>query len=837
MRNFRSDKNHKNLHIITDINNRQSPGPAMESRPHTSGLYFLSEGGELGELTRAYNWAATSLGPPQTWPASLRAMLGIVLHSASPMVLFWGDDLICFYNDAYRPTLGQDRHPAVGKRAADIFPEAWESIRPILLGVKETGQPVWVRDLLIPVLRNGGMEDVYWTFSYSPAYDDNGSINGVFISCIETTEKVLQHKALSENDSLFRALSEGTDILIAAADQNGATTYYNRAWTQITGKSADELLFEHWSDKVHPDDRGHIVDSYRQAFENKETFIGEYRIRAADKGYRWILVTAPPRFAPDGSFAGYIAAGIDITSRKVAEEKFNISRERLNSVVESAPFPIAVYTGREMRIALANQALINVWGKGDDVIGKTYYEVLPELKDQGIYPILDRVYTSGTPFHARNQRVDLVMEEVMQTFYFNYSFTPLFDTNGKVYGVMNTAADVTDLNMATQQLARSNENFRNLIMHSPVAMCLMLGKEHVVEIANDAIVDLWGKPREEVMYRPIFDGLPDAREQGLEELLDHVYATGEAFRASEMPVQLFRFGKHETVYQDFVYEAYRDTNGAILGVLAITIDVTQQVLARQRIEDIVKERTAALEEANASLQRSNAELAQFAYIASHDLQEPLRKIRVFTQMLEGRISGTLDEQSATYLNKIKNASERMQGLIRDVLAYSGIVREADLFSKVNLESVVAECLTDFELLVDQKQAQVGVAGLPVIEAIPLQMSQLFGNLISNSLKFARTGMAVRISITARLLGDEEALAKGFSSGCHHIQYTDNGIGFRPEYAEKIFNIFQRLHAKSAYEGTGIGLAMCRKIAENHNGRLDADGSSENGAVFNLYLPV
>lgn len=755
------------------------------------------------------------------------------------MVLFWGDDLLCFYNDAYRPTLGTDRHPAIGKKAADIFPEAWEVVKPILMGVKETGQPVKHEDLLIPIYRNGRTEDVYWTFSYSPAFGDDGSISGVFVYCIETTETVTIRKTLQENDSLFRALSESTDILIAAADDTGGGIYFNRAWTKFTGRTIEELKDKGWINFVHPDDKEQFILAYKSAFAKRASFTDECRLRGQDGSYRWFLVTATPRYYDSGEFAGYLSSSIDITKRREAEEKFNLSRDRLHSVVASAPFPIGVYVGREMRIVLVNQAIVDVWGKGSDVVGKTYFEVLPELENQGIYPKLQNVFDTGNPYHARNQRVDLVVDGRLQPYYFNYSFTPLFDAEGKVYGVMNTAADVTDLTVATLQVAKSEKDFRNLILQAPVAMCLMLGPNLVVEVANTAIIELWGKPREEVMYKPIFEGVPDAREQGLEELLNHVYTTGETFRANEMPVHLVRFGRNETVYQNFVYEPYKDSEGKILGIIAITTDVTSQVLARQKIEEIVHERTKELEQANSDLKRSNAELAQFAYIASHDLQEPLRKIRVFSQMLEARLADSLDGQSHNYMNKIQSASERLQTLIRDVLTYSELVKDSEVFVMTDLNRILDEIVGDYELLIAQKRATVSYPVLPTLEAIPLQMTQLFSNLVSNSLKFAKAGVPPVITLDVKKITGEEAAVQGLAPDreYYHFRYSDNGIGFRPEYSEKIFNIFQRLHGKSEYEGTGIGLAMCKKIALNHQGGLDAKGSSENGAVFNVYLPV
>ncbi|MDQ0638678.1 PAS domain S-box-containing protein [Pedobacter sp. W3I1] len=260
------------------------------------------------------------------------------------------------------------------------------------------------------------------------------------------------------------------------------------------------------------------------------------------------------------------------------------NEQQIIALIESAPFPIAVYEGREMRITRANQAVIDVWGKGDDVIGKNYAQLLPELRNTGIYQKLEEVYSTGVPYDIRNSRVDLVVKGELKEFYFNYSFTPLFDESGKVYGVMNTAADVTDLNLAKQHAEFSEQNFRSLILQAPVAMCLLRGPDFIIEMVNAAMLDIWGKSKDTVINRPVFQALPDAREQGLEQVMEEVYRSGEPFFANETPVRLLRHGKQDTVYQNFVYQAYRDPFGAILGVLAISVNVTEQVKSRMELQ-------------------------------------------------------------------------------------------------------------------------------------------------------------------------------------------------------------------------------------------------------------
>lgn len=258
--------------------------------------------------------------------------------------------------------------------------------------------------------------------------------------------------------------------------------------------------------------------------------------------------------------------------------------QEVGAIIDSAPFPIAVYTGPQMIISRANQSIINVWGKGPDVIGKPYAELLPELEGTQIYDQLDSVYRTGIPIHIRNQRIDLKVEGKLGVYYFNYSFTPLFTTDGKIYGVMNTAAEVTDLILAKQEAEFTQQNFRNMILQAPVAMCLLRGPEFIVDLVNGAMLDIWGKPFEDVTGRPVFQALPDAREQGLEEIMDRVFRTGEPYYANEQPVQLIRHGAHDTVYQNFVYQPYRDAFGCIIGVLAISANVTSQVVSRMELE-------------------------------------------------------------------------------------------------------------------------------------------------------------------------------------------------------------------------------------------------------------
>jgi signal transduction histidine kinase len=248
----------------------------------------------------------------------------------------------------------------------------------------------------------------------------------------------------------------------------------------------------------------------------------------------------------------------------------------------------------------------------------------------------------------------------------------------------------------------------------------------------------------------------------------------------------------------------------------------------------------ALENNVDKLQRSNSELEQFAYVASHDLKEPLRKIRAFSGILMKKHYEALNHDGQESLDKIDKSAERMQLLIDDLLTFSRTVNHRDQeFEVVNLNEILAEVESDISVTIDEKKAQIITEELPVILGFSFQLKQLFYNLLSNSIKFARKGVSPVIEITSEeMAGKDIFFIEGIreESTFYHLCFQDNGIGFERTYAEKIFVIFQRLHGRQDYEGTGIGLAICKRVMGNHNGFIFAEGELEKGARFHLFFP-
>jgi PAS domain S-box-containing protein len=275
----------------------------------------------------------------------------------------------------------------------------------------------------------------------------------------------------------------------------------------------------------------------------------------------------------------------------------------------------------------------------------------------------------------------------------------------------------------------------------------------------------------------------------------------------------------------------KDDNGLISLWIGTFTNINSQKLSQEELERNVRDRTV-------DLIHINAELEQFAFAASHDLQEPLRKILTYSQMLENEIPAG-QQKIADYLEKIKISSTRMRNLINDLLNFSRLSIKEVGFTSTDLNTVFNSLLIDLELQITKVQAKISYAKLPVIEAVPLQMQQLFFNLLSNALKFTDNTRTPVISIQAFAAGPEDMAllhTPDPATTYFKILVTDNGIGFDQKYATQIFNMFQKLHPRTTYAGTGIGLALCKKVVINHHGAIYATSIEGQGTTFAIILP-
>ena len=401
-----------------------------------------------------------------------------------------------------------------------------------------------------------------------------------------------------------------------------------------------------------------------------------------------------------------------------------------------------------------------------------------------------------------------------------YTDSASMDTTPQVSETSTASTGLRQLyeNVGTVDIAESSEQrYRSLFEDAPVAY-------HEIDIngvltrINLAECALLGYKREEMLGRPVWD-LVDAEERAASQ-----EAVGKKVRGEKALVpfeRTYRTQDGRQVAVEIHESLIRDSAGAVIGIRSCLLNITD----RKRAE-------AALHRQAAELARSNGELEQFAYVASHDLQEPLRKIQAFGDRLKTKYAAALPAEGVDYLERMQNAANRMQTLINDLLTLSRVATHARPFVHVDLSDVARLVLSDLESRIEQLDAEVTVEQLPVVVAERLQMSQLLQNLIGNGLKFHKPGVPPRVSVKADLVRDPN----GAAEDVWRITVEDNGIGFDEKYSDRIFQVFQRLHGRNEYEGTGIGLAICRKITERHGGTIAAYSTPGAGSRFVVILP-
>ena len=486
---------------------------------------------------------------------------------------------------------------------------------------------------------------------------------------------------------------------------------------------------------------------------------------------------------------------------------------QLKNVVENAPFPIGVYTGREMKVVLANKAMIKTMGKGNDIIGKSYFDILPELKGHGIYDKLWQVLDTGEPYEIKNSRVDLIIDGILTTHYFNYAFTPLRDSSGTVYGVMNTGADVTDLNVAKQQTMEAEEKLRLAVNSAELGT-------YEINLFTDAVTisghfrQIWDIDDAVITKEIIVSRLHP------EDLHIREIAFKNMGPDGKVAYDIRIIHKDKTMHWLRINGTIiKNNTGEPVSMVGIAQDITLQKESEEQLSGLVRQRTA-------ELQRSNDDLLQFSHIVSHDLKEPLRKIIMFSKLLTD-----IPEKKTqhVYLDRIIAAGERMGTLIDGILTYSSTNSAGFPVESVDLNAIMIGIKKDLELLIEEKKAIFVEQSLPTVEGSAVLLQRLFYNLVSNALKFSKANVPPRVIVSSVPISNKN---KSFI----RIIIEDNGIGIEPQHAERIFDAFERLHSKDQYEGTGLGLSMCRKIIERHYGSIELL-SEVDGSKFAVELPI
>lgn len=463
----------------------------------------------------------------------------------------------------------------------------------------------------------------------------------------------------------------------------------------------------------------------------------------------------------------------------------------------------------DFEFVLANQASEKIIGKTEDeLVGYRLKSLFPGSNLSGLFDAYVDVVEHGKK----------LVEEI---FYDLDTHKLWFKINAYRFndGIIINFSDISEIKNANVEITRSRSLYSNLVKHLPGVEVALVDKALKVVIQK-------GDP---------FKAITSGKKIDKDVVLDQVLSKDEAKALMPLIRSSIKNGKTQRKEFELGEELYRlgfvplkEEDGSISHVLVISEDIS----IFRNSQNELRDKVYALESANESLE-------QFAYVASHDLQEPLRKIRAFGDRLSTKYADQLEGTGKDYIERMQNAAARMQVLIDDLLKFSRVGRVREPFQPVQLSDIVEDILSDIETYVSETNTKVTVNALPAVMGEPSQLRQLFQNLISNAIKFHQPDQSPEITITCEKISAAEVedfdIAES-ASGYHKINIADNGIGFEEKYLDRIFNIFQRLHGRSEYKGTGIGLAICRKIVENHGGFISATSKPGHGSTFYVILP-
>ena len=790
------------------------------------------------------------------------------------------DATVSYWNKTWLDYTGQSFDEAMG-RAWDgiIHPEDLPGIMEVYVPAFKKREPY-----LLPPIRVKRYDGMYrWHMAKSnPRYLPDGTFLGYIGVGFDIHESKLAMDALKESEERLRNLVDkapspicilkGENMVLEVANE---PVY--KVWgvdKSVLGKPFLEIIPEM---KDQPF-MGYLLDVYHKGITHYGNEQPAYfkRSNGETETIYFNFVYQPYR-ENDGTISGVMVMATDVTEQVVSRKKMEQQASMVNNLLMTAPAFICTLTGKDHVYDLINARYQKMFGTRI-LKNKAILEALPELAGQGFDTLLDNVYNTGETYVGIDIPIKLAKDEGLapELCYFNFSYQPMYNEHGEIYSILVFGYEVTDKALFNQKIKESENHFRQMadLMPSKVSSATPDGG---VTYFNKEWLNYTEMNFEELRdfgYHNIIH--PDEISE-FQQLLAQAAIEGKAL---EMEMRI-KDKQGEYIWHINRATPVIDDNGKITMWLGVTSNIHSHKMQEEELEQAVVKRTIELKEANEKLHFeseekekrtaelsiansellfqneenekkavelviANKELQAFTFISSHDLQEPLRKIQTYSALILATDHAQLSERGKHNFLRIEASAKRMQALIRDLLSYSHTNITDRKFEDTHLNIIIDEVKNDLAESMLEKNAVIETNSLCTLNIIPFQFRQLLLNLVANTLKFSKPTVPVHIKITSKistglqfLQQTSHAVAANLLPGHKYccITFSDNGIGFNPQFRDKIFEVFQRLNSRDDYEGTGIGLAIVKKIVENHNGFITATGELNKGATFHIYIPV
>jgi PAS domain S-box-containing protein len=824
--------------------------------PGHSRFDLLTGSGEMRSRMRSHDWSGSPLGPPGTWPSSLRTAVGIMLNSSFPMFLAWGPSLSFLFNDAYLPILGNKQGRALGMPFAEVWSDIWADLSP-LAQTALSGESIFADNLLLLMERNGFPEETYFTFSYSPIHDESGQVAGMFCACTETTQHILserrqrfqlevadQLRGLSEPDQIITLASallgqhlQLTRVIYAELDLTQQALRIDSEWNDgsvegIAGANYPFALLGQamvegverggpfWVADVETDSRtAPQADAYSRLAARALLAVP---LRMSSHGQCLLILT---QTAPRRWHDGDVALAEDIAERiwsAVARSHADASRrraeaalsrqlaaegDRLRGLFEQAPGFMAVLRGPQHVFELANAAFLRLVGRRD-LLGRAVADALPDIGAQGFFDLLDQVYASGKPFFGHEAL--LVLQPAPETApterFIDFIYQPVLEVDGSVSGIFVEGYDVTDRRLAADAVRDSEERLREGLQAGRMVVWDWDLKSNQVSYSFNAM-DVFG-------HGPA-DAPPNWGAVHPEDLPEVNAAAQKAIEAREAygaTLRMVRPDNGEIIWVEARGKVVCDAAGMPMLMRGISIDITE----RKRAEE--------------ALRSADRRKDEFLAMLAHELRNPLAPISTAAQLL--KLTQANEPRIARTSEIISRQVEHMTSLIDDLLDVSRVTRGLVALEKdmVLLDQVIASSVEQVRSLVEARRHHLRVdvaSDIPPLLGDRIRLVQICTNLLNNAAKYT-------------LPGGELLLQARAEGGVLVLLVRDNGIGIAPDLLPQVFDLFTQGERSPdrAQGGLGLGLALVKSLVELHGGSVTAhsDGPG-HGSDFTVRLPL